>query len=141
MPAGGVSGEFEGDADGGSSAGGEEDAVQIAGGEVDEFLGEIDGGAVGVSAGAKGEIVELVFDGGNDAGVGEADLVDVVAVEIEEGLAVCGFDGRTFAAGQDVEAGGGKGLVEEDGGVFIEGFFGFGRRCSFWPIPFFGGRD
>jgi hypothetical protein len=67
VAAGGDAGEFERDADRGGAPGAEEDLVQIAGCEVGEAGGKIDGGAVGVAARAERQGVELRFDGGDDA--------------------------------------------------------------------------
>ena len=127
-PAGGDAGELEGHANGGGSTGGEQDAVEVAGGEFGQALGERDRGFAGVTSGAEAEGVELVLDGFEDPGVAVADLMDVVAVEIEETTPLDVLDPRAFGLADGVEAGGGQGLVEERVGVFGEDRTGFSGK-------------
>lgn len=65
-------------------------------------------------------MVELLTDGLEDVGMGEADLVDVIAVEIEDLAALPIGEGGALDVAQDIEAGGGEGLVEEIAGVLLE---------------------
>jgi len=79
--AGGNAREFEGHADGGCSARSEQRTLQIARRDFAETFGELDGRLARVTARAKAEFIELPFDGGDDAGMRKADLMNVVAVK------------------------------------------------------------
>jgi hypothetical protein len=55
----------------------------------------------------------LGFDGRDDARMAKPNLVDVVAMEVEIAPAFDIFDPGPVSGAQDVEAGGGHGLVDE----------------------------
>lgn len=122
--AGGDAGELEGHADGGRAARGEEDAVEITRGCLGEATGQGDGGVAGVAARAEAQGVELLADGVEDAGMAVSDLVDVVAVEVEDAAAFDVLDPGAVGMSDGIEAGGGQGLVEEDVGIPGELFAG-----------------
>ena len=77
------------------------------------FLGQIDGDPVRIAPGAEGEPVELFLDCGNHRRVGEADLMDVVPVEVHVPPALEVFDPDPVAGAHGIQAGGGEGLFEE----------------------------
>jgi len=58
-------------------------------------------------------MIELFLDCGDDRRVGEADLMDVVSVEIHVAPSLEVFDPDPVAGAHGVQAGGGEGLVEE----------------------------
>jgi hypothetical protein len=100
---------------------------------VGESAGEVDRGAVGVAAWGKGELLELVGDGVDDRGMAKADLVDIVAVEIENGSALGVLKNGTVAGAQDIETGSGKRLMQEPPGIVLEGLPGIVVEMRFSP--------
>ena len=82
MPAGGDACQLQRDADGLRTPGAEERFLQGIGRDLGQLLRQVDGYPVGVAAGAERQVVELALDGVNHRGVGKADLVHVVAVEV-----------------------------------------------------------
>jgi len=54
--------ELEGHANTNGATGAQEHLAQGAGGDLCQFPGQINGNAVGIAAGAKGEPVELILD-------------------------------------------------------------------------------
>jgi hypothetical protein len=82
--AGGGARQLDGHADGAGSAGGEEDAIQIAGRQFRELLGQANGRSIGVTAGTEGEFSHLFGNRLDDAGMSKTHLVHVVAVEVEQ---------------------------------------------------------
>src|SRR3954464_1297623 len=86
--------ELEGHADGGSSARREKDAIQITGSKLRELFCEFNGTDIGVTARAEGEVLHLARDRVNYFWMTETDLVNVVAVKIEEATALKIFDVR-----------------------------------------------
>ena len=95
-PAGGDPGQLEGHADRAGATGCEQDPGKIAGCDLDQAAGELDGGFAGVAAGAEAQGVELLPDRFEDARVRETDLMNIVAVEIEITSAFDIFDPGAF---------------------------------------------
>ena len=118
VPAGGVAGELERHADGGRAAGRKQHLAQIARRQLDQAARQIDSCTIGVAARAEGQGIELGLDRRHDLGVAVADLMDTVAVEIEDAAAL--LVGEPAAGGVlgDVQAGCGERLAQEPALVF-----------------------
>src|SRR5262245_7918163 len=110
-PPGGDAGQLQRHADGGRAAGRKANAPQVAGGEFTEPSRQCDGRFARVAPGAKRKGVELLFDRGNNPRMAEADLMNVVAVEIEVTTALDVLNPRAMAGLEGGQAGGGKGLM------------------------------
>src|SRR5882762_6821129 len=65
------------------AAWGKQAFIQVAGGDLCELPGKIDGIPVGVAASAKRKFFERLENRGLHAGVSEADLVNIVSMEVE----------------------------------------------------------
>ena len=100
-------------ADGGGPARREQHTVQISRGDFTQALGKFNGPLAGVTARAKAEFIKLMFDGSNDAGMPEADLMHVVAMEVEITPAFDVFNPRALSLRQRVEARCRKALMQE----------------------------
>jgi hypothetical protein len=112
-PARGDAREFESHADGGGPARREQHTVQISRGDFTEALGKFNGPLAGVTARAKTKFIKLMFDGSNDAGMPEADLMHVVTMEVEITPAFDVFNPRALSLRQRVEARCRKALMQE----------------------------
>jgi hypothetical protein len=98
-----------------------------------ETFGELDGGEVGVTAGAEGEFAQLAGDGLDDVGMAEADLVHVIAVEIEDVSALGVLEGSALATTEDIQTGSRERLVNEPARVFLERAAGGVVQVGFRP--------
>ena len=118
--AGGGARQLHGHADGGGAARREQHLLQISRREFGEFFRQLDRRNIRITPGAKRERVHLRHDGLNHARMAKADLVDVVAVEIQQAPAVQVFDVRAVARLQNIQAGRGQRLMEEVFGVLVQ---------------------
>jgi hypothetical protein len=94
--------------------------MEIAGSDFPKLARKGDGWLAGVTARAKAKLIELFLDGSDDARMTEANLMNVVAVEIEIAPAFEVFQPRALRPAQDVQAGSGKRLVQETRRIFSE---------------------
>ena len=94
--------------------------MEIAGSDFPELAREGDGRLAGIAARAKAKLIELLFDGGNDAWMAEANLMNIVAVEVEIPPAFEVFQPRALRPAQDIQAGGGQRLVQETPSILRE---------------------
>ena len=97
----------------GGAAGREKHAIQITRRDFSEAAGQFDCWRTGVTAGAKAEFIELLFNRGDNPGMREANLMHVVAVEVEITPAFDIFNPRALRLGQHVKTRRGEGLMEE----------------------------
>ena len=79
---GGRTRDLQGDFDRIGAAGREKHFREVARCKAAKLLGEFYGGFAGEAARGEAEIVELLLDRGNQRGMGVADMVNAVAVEI-----------------------------------------------------------
>ena len=133
VPAGGDPRQLQRDADRLGAPGAEEGLLQGIGRDLGQLLRQVHGHAVGVAARAEGQLVELAFDRVNHRGIGKADLVHVVAVEVHVAPALQVLDGDTPAGAQGVEARGGKGLPQEIAGILRQKGAAVGIQVLFLP--------
>jgi hypothetical protein len=87
--------------------------MKIAWSDFPKFARERDGGLAGVAARAKAKLIELLLDRSDDARMAEADLMNIIPVEVEIAPAFEVFQPRALCPAQDIQAGSGKRLVQE----------------------------
>ncbi len=120
VPARRVARELQRHADGGGPARREQHFGKVARCRLAEPFGQRDGGAVGVAARAEGQTVDLGLDGRDDARVAVAELVDAVAVEIEDAAPLDIDERGALGPLDDIETRRRQGLVQEVALVGVE---------------------
>ena len=113
VPAGGVAGELERHADGGRAAGGEQHLAGLDRAQLDQPASEIDCCPVGVPPRAERQRIQLGLDRRHDPGVAVADLMDAVAVEIEDSAALLVGEPAAGGSLRHIQAGRRQGLAQE----------------------------
>ena len=96
-----------------AAAGGEQHPVEIAGGQFGQSAGAVDGNLMGVAAGCKRQIGELLLHRGHHVRMTVAQLMDAVAVKIEVTLARYAGQPAPLRALKQIQTGGGECLMEK----------------------------
>ena len=99
-----------------------------------ELHRELNRGQVGIPPRTEGELVELRLDRLDHLRMREADLVNIVAVKIQEATALKVLDVGALAMGQDIEAGSRKRLVQKKAAILRQEFPGFFVEILLYPF-------
>ena len=120
VPAGGVTGEFQRHGNRSGAARGEQNLVEVARRGLNEAPRERRRGRIGETARAEGQGFHFAADRGDDLWVAVAELMDAVAVKIEDAPAVDVGQNRAFGAHDRRETGRRQRLAEEIALVLVE---------------------
>jgi hypothetical protein len=130
----GDAGQHEGDADGFGAAGGKEDLVQSSGGKLGQALRQSNRRDIRKAAGAESQTIHLPLDGLDHLRMAEADLVNAVAVKVEELAALQIFQVGARATSQNVQTGRRKRLMQKVASIFFQPVSGFGIDGGLLPL-------